>query len=90
MDLQRLNTSCPSFGTDPKDCALAGMTGSSINKQPIPLEHPYNYCLHREAQKGGVSDTTTSTKHGHCEEVLWHRVFRDPPNFDIDDTFTFL
>jgi hypothetical protein len=89
MDLQRMNTSCPSFGIDPKDCTLAGSsTRSSINKQPCPVEHQYN-CLLREAPKSGVSDTT-STKHGRCDEVLWNRVFRDPPNFDIDDTFAFL
>lgn len=91
MDLERLNTSCPSLGTDPKDYALVGITCSSIYKQPNLLEHPYNYCVHREARKGDISaDTATSTKPCRCEEVLSNSVFQDPPNFDIDNTFTFL
>jgi hypothetical protein len=79
MDLQRLNTSCPSFGTDPKDGALAGSTPSSIKKQPSLVEHQLN-----------CSDTITPTKHGRCEEVLWNHVFHDPHNFDTDDTSAFL
>jgi hypothetical protein len=89
---QRLHTSCPSFGAVPKDCALAAIStrSSSINKQPNPVEHQNNF-LHREAQKGGILDaTSTSTRHGRCEEVPWDRVFHDPPNFNIDDTFAFL
>jgi hypothetical protein len=90
IDLQRLNASYPSFGTEPKDFVLAGITRPSISSQPTsPVGHQYN-CLYREAQKGGVSDTTTSTKHGHREEVLWNRVFHGPPNFDSDDTFACL